>query len=328
MNPLRLLPRVAAAAILLPSLAFAAQPGNEGSFDRTLSVSGEVQLDVVTGSGSIEISPGASGSVEIHGVIRARGGFFSGGSASEKIRRIEENPPIEQEGNVIRVGVPGEGDADLYDDVSISYRIAVPADTAVSSKSGSGSQTISGLAGPVQARAGSGSLRVEKIAGDVGARAGSGSIRINDVGNLEVKTGSGSIDALAVRGAITASAGSGRIELEQTGAGDVSIHSGSGGVRVRGVRGGLSVSTSSGSIRAQGEMVRDWSLEASSGEITVELPPEAAFELDASTSSGSIDSERPVTMTGRLSKKALRGSVGSGGPRLDIETTSGSIVIR
>ncbi len=147
-------------------------------------------------------------------------------------------------------------------------------------------------------------------------------------GNLEVKTGSGSIDALAVGGAITASAGSGQIEVEQSGTGDVSIHSGSGAVRVRGVRGGLSVSTSSGSIRAQGEMVRDWILEASSGGITVELPPEASFELDASTGSGSIDSERPVSVTGRISKKALRGAVGSGGPRLEIETSSGSIVIR
>jgi hypothetical protein len=328
MNPLRFVPRIAAAAILFPALAFAAFAAEEGSFDRTLSVSGPVQLDVGTGSGSIEITPGASGTVEIHGRIRASSGFFSGSGAADKIRRIEENPPIEQQGNVIRVGARSDADDDLYDNVSLSYRIVVPADTAVTAKSGSGSQTISGVKG-VQSRAGSGSLTLGKIAGDVGARAGSGSIRVDDVGgNLEVKTGSGSIDALGVRGAITASAGSGRIELEQTGTGDVSVHSGSGGVRVRGVRGGLSVSTSSGSIRAQGEMVRDWSLEASSGAITVELPPEAAFELDASTGSGSIDSERPVTMSGRISRKALRGSVGSGGPRLAIETSSGSIVIR
>ena len=77
-----------------------------------------------------------------------------------------------------------------------------------------------------------------------------------------------------------------------------------------------------------GEMVRDWRLEASSGGITVELPPEAAFELDASTGSGSIDSERPVSVTGRISRKSLRGAVGTGGPRLEIETSSGSIVIR
>ena len=74
--------------------------------------------------------------------------------------------------------------------------------------------------------------------------------------------------------------------------------------------------------------MRDWSLEASSGGITVELPPEASFELDARTGSGSIDTERPLTVTGRVSRKSLRGSVGSGGPRLEVETSSGSIVIR
>ena len=317
--------RLAVSATLFP-LAVAAE---EGSFDRTLSVDGPVQLEVRTGSGSIEVLAGASGSVEVQGIIRARSGIFWGAGAADKVRRIEENPPIEQQGNVIRVGGSAIGDESFYEGVSISYRIVVPAETSLVSKTGSGSHRLSDLKGPVEAAAGSGSITMGSIGGDVQARAGSGSIRIDGVGgNLVVKTGSGSIDAHAVRGAISASAGSGRIELEQTGEGDVSIDSGSGGVRVRGVRGGLSVSTASGSIRAQGEIVRDWSLEASSGGITVELPPEASFELDAHTSSGDIDSDRPVAVTGRISRKSLRGAVGTGGPRLEIETSSGSIVIR
>ena len=317
---------VAAVTLVLVPFALGAE---EGAFDRTLSVTGPIQLDVRTGSGSIEVTAGASGSVEVHGVVRARSGFFSGTDAAEKVRRIEENPPIEQEGNVIRVGGQATDDDSLYEGVSISYRIVVPAETALVSKSGSGSQTLGDLAGPVEAASGSGSLTIGSIRGDVRARAGSGSIHIDGVGgNLQVKTGSGSIDASAVRGAIIASAGSGRIELEQTGEGDVSVESGSGGVRVRGVKGGLSISTSSGSIRAEGEMVSDWTLEASSGGVTVELPPDASFELDAHTSSGNIDSERPISVTGSISRKALRGAVGSGGPRLEIETSSGSIVIR
>ncbi len=326
MNHLSLRLKLAVAAILLPWMAVAAE---EGSFDRTLSVTGPVQLEVRTGSGSVEVTTGASGSVEVHGVIRARSGFFFATDAAEKVRRIEDNPPVEQQGNVIRVGRRAIEYESLYEGVSISYRIVVPPETALVSKRGSGSQTLGDLKGPVEATTGSGSLTIGSIGGDVMARAGSGSIRIDGVGgSLEVKTGSGSIDARAVRGAITASAGSGWIELEQAGEGDVAVHSGSGGVRVRGVRGGLSVSTSSGSIRAQGEIVRDWSLEASSGGITVELPPEASFELDASTGSGNIDSERPLTVTGRISRQALRGAVGSGGPRLEIETSSGSILIR
>ncbi len=317
--------QLAIAVTLLP-LALGAE---EGAFDRTISVTGPVQLEVRTGSGSIEVTAGASGSVEVHGIVRARTGFFSGTDAAGKVRRIVEDPPIEQEGNVVRVGVRAVEDESLYEGVSISYRIVVPAETALVSKSGSGSQTLGDLAGPVEAASGSGSLTIGSIGGDVQARAGSGSIRIDGVGgNLQAKTGSGSIDAFEVRGAIIASAGSGRIELEQIGEGDVSVNSGSGGVQVRGVKGGLSISTSSGSIRAQGQMVRDWTLEASSGGVTVELPPEASFDLDAHTSSGNIDSDRPVSVTGRISRKFLRGAVGTGGPRLDIETSSGSIVIR
>ena len=326
MNHLSLRLKLAVAATLLPWMALAAE---EGSFDRTLSVTGPVQLEVRTGSGSIEVTAGSPGAVEIHGIIRARSGFFSATDAAEKVRRIAENPPIEQLGNVIRVGGRAIEDESLYEGVSVSYHIVVPAETALVSKSGSGSQRLGDLKGPVEATAGSGALTIGSIEDDVMARAGSGSIRVDGVGgSLSAKTGSGSIDARAVQGAITASAGSGTIDLEQTGEGNVSVSSGSGGVRVRGVRGGLIVSTSSGSIRAQGTMVRDWSLEASSGGITVELPPEASFDLDAHTNSGSIDSERPLTVTGRLSRRSLRGAVGSGGPRLEIETSSGSIVIR
>jgi hypothetical protein len=265
---------------------------------------------VGTGSGSIEVVGGEAGAVEVHGVIQAHSGLFWGADASEKIRRIEENPPIEQVGDVVRVGRPAIQDEDLYDNVSISYRIVVPRETAVVSRTGSGSQTLAGV-------------------GDVQAKAGSGSIDIDGVsGSLNVKTGSGSIDARAIQGAIEASAGSGHIELEQTGEGDVSIHSSSGGVRISGVRGGLTVSTSSGSIRAQGEILRDWSLDASSGAITVELPPGASFVLDARTSSGNIESAHPLTVSGRLSRKSLRGTVGGGGPRLQLETSSGSIEVR
>jgi DUF4097 and DUF4098 domain-containing protein YvlB len=318
--------KTATVATFVPWLALAVE---EGSFDRTLSVTGPVQLDVRTGSGSIEVTAGAPGTVQVHGIIRAHSGFLSLTGAAEKVRRIEKDPPLSQQGNVIQVGGGAIEDESLYDNVSISYRIVVPAETALVSKSGSGSQTLGDLKGPVEAASGSGSLTLGRIGADVQARAGSGSIRIDGVGgNLQVKTGSGSIDATAVQGAITASAGSGRIELEQTGEGDVTINSGSGGVRVRGVRGGLSVSTSSGSIRAQGEILRDWSLEASSGGIEVELPPAASFDLDAHTSSGSIDSERPVSVSGRISRRSLRGAVGTGGPRLQLETSSGTIVIR
>lgn len=51
----------AAFAAATASVAFAA----EGSFDRTLRVSGPVDLQIETGSGSIEVRPGGSSEVRV-----------------------------------------------------------------------------------------------------------------------------------------------------------------------------------------------------------------------------------------------------------------------
>ena len=86
------------AALLLPA-AVAAQ-AVEGSFDRTLTVSGPVDLDVSTGSGSIEVKTGPAGSLRVVGHIKANGSWSGGGkSAQEKVKYLESHPPIEQTQN-------------------------------------------------------------------------------------------------------------------------------------------------------------------------------------------------------------------------------------
>jgi DUF4097 and DUF4098 domain-containing protein YvlB len=292
-----------------------------GSFDRTLQVSGPVDLDIRSGSGSIKVRVGGSDVVRVHGEIRAR---RSG--AEQKVRYLEANPPIEQTGNTIRIG--RVDDRDMMNNVSISYELEVPAETSLVSKTGSGSQTIGNIAGPVEVSSGSGSLNVGDIGGDVEATAGSGSIEIGAAkGRLRVKTGSGSIRAYGVGGPITSSSGSGSVEFEQTGPGDVEIETGSGSVRVRGVRGALRIKTGSGSIQADGEMTGRWYLRSSSGSVTVGLPQGAAFDFSARTSSGDIESDHPVTVR-ELSKRELRGKVGDGGHLLEVRTSSGDIRIK
>lgn len=311
------------AALSLFALAAAA---DEGSFDRTLTADGAVELEVDTGSGSISVQPGTSGVVKVHGEIRTRRDRFGSGAA-DQVRRISENPPIEQQGSVIRIGT--DRDDDLYRNVTISYEIEVPADTSVVTHTGSGSLTVGALRGPVDASSGSGSVRVGAIGGEVRAKTGSGSIHVDGArGALEVRSGSGSISADRVEGPITARTGSGSIELEQSGMGDVAVESGSGRIRLRGIHGGLDVKAHSGSIDVDGVVTGDWRLSASSGSVTLELSEDAAFELDAHTSSGHIDVDLPVTVQGRLSRKSLRGTVGGGGARVEIDTSSGSIEIR
>jgi hypothetical protein len=303
-----------------------ARASDDGHFDRTLSVTGAVDLDVQTGSGEISVRTGDSSKVEIHGRIHANHGWF-GAEAEQRVHEIEANPPIEQNGNTIRVGhIENHG---WKNNISISYELVVPVQTKLRSESGSGDQVIAGIAGPADASSGSGRLRLSNIGGETHARTGSGDIELNGIqGAAKVVAGSGSIRAIGIAGALTASSGSGSVKFEQTAAGDVEIGTGSGDVEIKGAKGALKVQTGSGSITAQGNPSGDWRLHTGSGDVTVELPQQAAFNLVARTSSGSIDSSREIAVQGKLSPRELQGKVGGGGPTVELSTSSGSIQIR
>src|SRR5450755_2915947 len=122
--------------------AFAA----EGSFDRTLHVSGNVDLQIDTGSGSIHVRTGNSNEVRVTGHIRSNDWMDSG---EERVKKLESNPPIQQSGNDIRIG--HIDDPDLRRNISISYEVVVPASTQLRANTGSGSQEISGISGSLEA---------------------------------------------------------------------------------------------------------------------------------------------------------------------------------
>lgn len=300
----------------------------EGSFQRTVNVSGTADVDIVTGSGQIEVRQGGSGRVDISARIKSDDGWGwrrSQLSAEERVRRLEANPPIEQTGSTVRIGHIKEDE--LREGVSISYVVTVPPGTTVRSKTGSGSQEID-VDGPVEAHSGSGSVRIRR-AGRLRASTGSGGITADAIsGEFYGTTGSGSIHATSVGGAITAKTGSGGIEITQTAGGDVDVSSSSGTVRVRGVKGGVRASTSSGGLHIQGELARDWRLSASSGRVTVDLPRTQRFDLDATSNSGGIDVDFPITITGKIDRRSVRGAVDGGGPLLHVRTSSGGISIQ
>ena len=315
---------IAASSVsVLPAVA----QGPEGAFDRALNVSGAVDLTISSGSGSIRVEPGAAGTVRI--AARLKGGsWLGGGDVEARIRQIEKNPPIEQQGNVVRIGrFP---DSDIARNISISYEIVVPADTKLAASTGSGSITVGAIAGPAAVKSGSGSVTVGRVGGAVAAATGSGSIKVDGAGALEASTGSGSITAAAVAGPTRASSGSGSITIAQTGKGDVNVSASSGGITLTGVDGAARVNSSSGSVTIDGRPAGPWALHSSSGGITITVPPDAAFDLDARTSSGSIDSAHPVTMevTGRIDKRHIQGKVRGGGPLIEASCSSGTIRIR
>src|SRR6476660_365965 len=223
-----------------------------GHFERTLQVSGTVELEVISGSGNINVHQGGAGTVSVTAKIHSNNGaswLFGSGNIDERIHKIEQNPPIVQTGNIIHIG--RFDDRDLTRNISIDYDVTVPPQTRLTSHTGSGDQTISGLQLPMTAKTGSGTVTADRISGETRVSSGSGDLKINSIkGVLYAETGSGNIRAEDVAGDVFANAGSGNIEVRQSAGGSVKAETGSGNIRLNGVKGGMRASAESGDIHA------------------------------------------------------------------------------
>jgi hypothetical protein len=297
---------IALAALFASTTVFASTP--QGTFDRTLQVSGPVDLEVLTHSGDITIRAGSSGSVQIHGKIFV-GDRWLMGKREGDVQAIEQNPPIRQEGNSIHIDYLTE-----MHDISVDYEITVPADTTIRAKSGSGDQIIEGTRGNADVQTGSGDVKISNLTGEV-----------------RLQTGSGNVRAHEISGAVRGGAGSGDIEVEETGQGDVDLRTGSGNINVRGIQGTFHAEAGSGDITAEGTQSGTWEIRTGSGNVRVRLPGNSAFDADISTSSGTVDVDSPIEMTvqGRVNetRKQIHGKVRGGGPLLSVHTGSGDIHI-
>lgn len=210
-----------------------------------------------------------------------------GGSPEDAVRRITDNPPIVQNGNQVEIGQHTH-----FQNISIDYVITAPRGTTVDAGSGSGDLNISNLGAPLKASTGSGDIDVNDLTGDVVLSTGSGTIRarMNAAHYVKAETGSGSI-------------------------------------HLEGLTGGLFAETGSGDIEVAGQPGSDWKLETGSGSVTLNTGNSAHFTLDASTGSGSVHSDPPLTTHGSLERHHVTGDINGGGPTVRVETGSGDIRI-
>ena len=76
--------------------------------------------------------------MEVHGTIRANHSWMNA-DARARVHDMRRIPPIEQNGNTIRIG--HFDDRGREHDISISYEVIVPEQTKLHSESGSGDET-------------------------------------------------------------------------------------------------------------------------------------------------------------------------------------------
>ena len=111
-------------ALILASTAATANAA-EGSFSRTLNVSGAPTISIATGSGYIHVVTGSQTEVRINARVKSEHSWFGGGgSDSDRVKQITDNPPIVQSGNAITIGASG-GDSSKYRNISIDYDVTL-----------------------------------------------------------------------------------------------------------------------------------------------------------------------------------------------------------
>ncbi len=296
--------RLLATLLVLSSTCFASNV--QGTFERSYQVTGQPDLQVFARSGDIVVRSGPAGTVKVAGKIIVSDRWLNGGKSAE-VQELEKNPPVRQDGNSIRV------DYVNIRNIAIDYEITVPAETKVQTHTGSGDQTMEGLKSNLELESGSGDIQLRDLTGAVRLHTGSGDVK----GDLA--------------GAFSAETGSGDIRIEEKGAGDVDVHTGSGNIDLRGVSGGLRAAAGSGDLTIDGQQKGNWEVHTGSGNVNLRIPNNAAFNLEARTSSGTVVVDHPVSMTvqGKVQeeRKSIVGTVGGGGPLLTVRTGSGDIHI-
>jgi Putative adhesin len=309
---------VFAAAAAAPSMLRA-----DDSFDRTLTVSGPVHLELSNASGNVSIRGTASGKVHVHGKVTGNWSLF--GSSGHNIQDVVANPPIEQSGDTIRIGK----NVSWIKNVSIEYDIEVPKETDIDASNASGGITIDDIRGPVKASSASGYLHVYRVERDTQLSAASGSIEAENIGGfLRISNASGDITATNVKGDVKLNSASGSIRLQN--AGDrVEASAASGSIEVQGVSSDLKVHAISGTINVEGDpsASRLWELKSVSGSVDVRVPANAGFLLSAEATSGDIRTNIPVVIE-EQGKHSLRAHVGNSSGRIEVHTVSGSINVR
>ncbi len=301
-----LFPAVLAVSLLLSGCDIE-EFGNSDRFQTSFHYNFPLQsggrINLENFNGSVEITGWDQNTVDISGVKYA---------ATEAMRdaiKIDVTPSADS--IYIRTVRP----SDRWGNMGARYVLKVPRKVQLDRISNSnGAVRASDIQGVARLRTSNGEVHVARFEGGVDATTTNGSIDVEDVnGGVTLHTSNGRVRADAIRG--------GPFEAF-TSNGGISLHlpstpSGSP----------LKLTTSNGSIDLTLDNAPSSDIRASStnGPITFHLPASTSARVRAATTNSSITSDFSTSGQGEVSKHHLEGTIGNGGPLLDITTTNGNV---
>jgi DUF4097 and DUF4098 domain-containing protein YvlB len=285
---------------------------------RTVRVGANGELDVANIAGDVMITRATGNDAAIEIVKTARGRTDADAKEMLALVRVDIT---ERAGRVeIKTRYP-EGDEMRRNnrrnvDVSVAINISTPSGTRVRATS---------ISGDVSAK---------DIKGDVSLESISGMVRVANGGRVSVaKSLSGDVEVTesAMDGGLAASTASGSIVLRRVKARSLDVGSISGNVVLDEVQcPRVEAQTVSGDVRFGGVVVKNarYELKSHSGNLQLAIAGGGGFELDATSFSGNVRSDFPITADGSNRRRnSLHGVYGDGSAVLDLTTFSGNIVV-
>jgi hypothetical protein len=194
-----------------------------------------------------------------------------------------------------------------------------------------GKVSVRDARGSVTLRTSFGAIEASSIPKGIRAVTGNGAITLSDIGaDTYAKTSFGSISAERINGNLTAEDSNGSVTARNV-RGDATVTTSFSGVTLESIGGRVTVDNQNGAIFVTAvhpsSGCRDISLKTSFSSIRVGIPDGVGYNLTAHTSFGRITSDLPVTASGNIGGDSLNGTIGSGGCRLQLTDSNGSIEI-
>jgi len=205
---------------------------------------------------------------------------------------------------------------------------------------------VRNITGPVQIENRNGSVTVQDVSEDVKISNRFSNTAVKNVGrNLEIATRNGSVDVSGIKGNATISNSFAPITVQDvqgdvtiTGrnnsvdvqhiAGDLRADSSYQNVNIRDAEGSVAVNSRNGDLLVSFVRPPQKNIQISSryGNVTLELPSNSSFTIDARTVFGEIDSEFEGLNTNRTNReRSLTGRFGQGGTQITISARNGDI---
>jgi DUF4097 and DUF4098 domain-containing protein YvlB len=285
----------------------------EEKFEKTEALAKDGKVYLINISGDVEIKSWKEDQVKIDALKVSEASSLDKAQENAKLVTIE----VTKEAGIVRIETKYPERRNFWGgssiNVSVSYKIWIPEKAAVDVKSVSGDVHVAVIGGAAKINSVSGDVDILGAAG-VEVKLVSGDVTVENVsGDAYLKAVSGDITATKVKGSVEVESVSGNLDLK-----DVSD---ARTVNGKSVSGDI---TYVGSILAGG----NYELKSHSGNVEMRIPANSAFDFEANTFSGVIDSDFQIEVVGKLSPKEIHGTVNKGGARIRLTSFSGNIDLK